>query len=315
MRISGKTYLCLLVQLVVLTACEHKELMYGSPLEVKVNYDWSLCPDAAPKAMRLVAFMDGKQPEPYPSEGRNSFSIVIPTGYYSFIAHNSDTEMLDFGGDTWSDYEIKMIETQAANMASMFAPLRRVPMALGTENQKIGREPDKTWYGVSSNVDLTDGEGRAITLSIQEATQDYVFEMHNIRKLEDIANIVVTISGVSLSFIPSLGRCSDTHGVVSLTGCVADEHCIRAMGHLFGHCPSGETFPHMLTLYVQLNDGTQWYYTADVTEAMHRGSPPSGGGATQIVVEDMFEPKPITNGSGLHPSLEDWKEEEVNVPL
>lgn len=308
--VSGVLLLC--------TSCKHKDLDFGSMVQVIINYDWSHCPDASPLSMRLMAFIHGTQPEPYPSEGSQGVTIALPINTYDFIAYNSDTEVLITSGATWRDYEISCMKTVLEKTAKMFANTRAVPKAKGTEDEDVIFEPDPLWYSSASAVTLTANGRNSYTLPMKEGTHNYVFQIDNVTNLDQVVDMVITVSGFSASLYPAIEECSDTHCVIPFKAYKNGSSSIKGTVRAFGHCPDPQQLhSHKLTLYMELDNGTKWYYTSDITDGMHDEDHIDGGtGKTDIpiVLPELPIPERF-NAGGLQPSVEEWQEIEIKVPL
>ena len=288
-------------------------------IEISINYDWNDCPDANPKSMRLMVFREGKQPEPFPSQGADGVTLVLPASTYSFIGYNSDTEVLTAKGSTWESFEIASMTTSLEKASRMFNNSRAIPMARGTENEDIIYEPDPLWSSAVDGIDLAHDSRHYYYLPMMADTHIYSFAINDVDNLESITEIIATISGVSGSCIPSLGEPSNTHCVVPFKMKPASGNSIAGTVRLFGHCPHQDSASkHHLVVYLQMKDGSRWYYTMDITDYMHdedHSFNGNGNTSVPIVLPELPIPEPLTNGSGLQPSVEEWQEITVNVPL
>ena len=65
-------------------------------------------------------------------------------------------------------------------------------------------------------------------------------------------------------------------------------------------------------IYAQMADGSSYYYEEDVTGQLH--DPKQDSNHIKIVLEKLPLPKPITGG-GLQPSVNEWKEVYINLPM
>lgn len=67
-----------------------------------------------------------------------------------------------------------------------------------------------------------------------------------------------------------------------------------------------------MRIYVQLPDGKKVYYTFDVTDQVRHASDPRN---VHIVLDGLTLPKPLANGSGFRPTVDDWQEVEEQKDL
>lgn len=305
---------------ILTTGCDHKEFRFNLPFyDVNVSYDWALVPDAQPASMRLTAYREYAQPAPFPSAGREGTAVSLRTGRYDFVAHNSDTEVFDFGGPTWDSYEITCKETRIERSSPMFSSTRAVPLGAGTVGQPVVLEPEPLWTSSASGVSIDADHSLQLVFPMESPLHEYVFTIADVENLQYAREIMMTISGVSSSYYPASRRCSDTHCIIPFPAENTGTSTVSGRVRLFGHCPEGEVFRHVLVIYVELRDGAKWYYTADVTAAMHDPDHITSGGTGQtdvpIVIDRLPLPEPITNGSGLHPTVDEWQEIKIDVPM
>ena len=94
----------------------------------------------------------------------------------------------------------------------------------------------------------------------------------------------------------------------------ANEEKTQLSGNLtfFGHCPK-ETGTHKLMIYALMSDGSTYYFEADVTDQLH--DPAQDPTHIVIVVDKLPLPKPITGGGGLQPTVKDWEEVHISLPM
>lgn len=311
-----------------LTACcgsdtDGQDQPDGSNLSVRL--DWSDQPEAAPATMALAVFADGAQPVQTAFKGRDGGSLSLPANTYKLIAFNDDTEALFSRGSTWDDFEIYAQETELVVTARMFATTRSVPMARGTEDEQVIFEPDQLWTSAVSDAVVKSEGLQTIVMPMESAITEYNFTVNNVDNLSYVADAMATISGMSASWLPAQHRCSDTHCIIpfSLSG---EGSTLCGTIRTFGHCPDeGHEDPddhanHILTIYVQMEDGSKVYFTSDVTEEMHDSEHHSEEGGTgnttiPIVIDQLPLPKPITNDNGLQPEVGEWVELNITIPM
>lgn len=316
-RVSG-----LLASLLLLVSC-HKELCYdhnhGRDTGIHVVFDWQRIPQASPASMQLSVFQGEAQPISVPFEGRNGGDIMLSAGTYGFVGYNSDTEILLYRGSTLSTFEIYSPQTEIRSMAQMFRSTRTVPRAKGTDEQTVIFEPDPLWTSADDKVVISGGANQTVVMPMEAGTFDYTFIIKNVEFIDSISEIAATLSGMSESWIPATHQCSDTYCIIPFGFIVSGPTTLQGTLLTFGHCP-GHVYDyaqHLLVIYVQLKNGTRWYYTFDVTKEMHDGEhvPDEYGHIViPIVIDRLPMPQPINNGgNGLQPVVEDWQ--EVVIPV
>ena len=305
--------LCLLLSY----SCNHKDLLYEGVAGIHFSFDWSQAPNAAPAMMRLAVFPEeGEQLEiPFAAEGG---STTLVSGYYGFIAYNSDSEVLSASGYNYEDYEIVSRTTDLTRFAPMFAT-SRAPRARGTEDQPYAYCPDELWTSVHQM--MVSANTTSVSMSMQPATTEYVIVINNVHNLSTVREVMGTLSGMSQSWIPAKGQCSDTHCIMPFEVQSDGESTITARMRCFGHCPGEEHGEHLLVIYAMLTDQSKWYYTFDITEALHDSNhhDESGSGdypEIPIVLDDLPLPTPVpAEGMGLQPQVDGWQEVTIEKEL
>ena len=69
---------------------------------------------------------------------------------------------------------------------------------------------------------------------------------------------------------------------------------------------------HQLVIYVIMADGSKNYYTFDVTRQVDDAADPRD---VHILLDGLPLPKPIVNGGGFHPTVDEWQNIYVDVPM
>lgn len=305
--------LCLLLSY----SCNHKDLLYEGVAGLHFSFDWSQCPGATPQLMRLAVFQDGNHQLDIPFDPEGG-STTLNSGSYGFIAYNSESEVLSTSGSTFDDYEIFSRSADLALMSPMFAS-RRAPHARGTENQPVIYSPDELW--TSAHQAMISANTTSVTMQMQPATTEYSFIINNVANLATVTEVMATVSGMSSSWSPVKAKCSDTHCIIPFEVKSDGQSTLTARVRCFGHCPDDVHFDHMLVIYVMLTDQSKWYYTFDITEALHDSNHHSenGSGGTPeipIVLDELPLPTPVpAEGMGLQPKVDDWQEVTIEKEL
>lgn len=327
----------------LLSGCQHKELCYdhAHTTFVDVVFDWNYAPDAEAndevENMCLwfypVDDAGNKTGDPIYRKlsGMKGGRIDIPTGRYLVLYYNSDYEAVQFAGTDWFYSHVcytregDLFESVHGNAASYGAP-----RAEGTEDEPVVITPDKMWGDNAMNVEITDsglsywfvrdGETEVTTVSNaenrftlmpHEQTCDYTFEIRNVENLKYVTQVSASLSGMSRAEFCAEERLSEVPATLSL-GAVSDGvSTITGAFQTFGHHRNNRE-PHVLTVYVWLEDGSKWYYTNDVTEQIENAADRRN---VHIVIDGLSLPKPIENGSGMHPDVDDWQDVEVDLEM
>lgn len=102
-----------------------------------------------------------------------------------------------------------------------------------------------------------------------------------------------------------------TEGVTLPLPAVLDKESSTVYGefYTFGHSPDNPA-EHRMLLYVWMNGGDKFYFGEgsekfNVTSQIHNAPNPR---RVHIIIDGLDLPKPIVNGGGYNPSVDDWDE-------
>lgn len=305
-----------------LTSCEHKDLCHDSlhVVNVKVVFDWRKAPDAAPASMSLYLFpTHGGEALRYEFTDRNGGIIRVPVGHYDAFCLNSDTENVTYR-NTGSKTTFE-VTTRTADLLSGLSALgvrsASVPRARGTEDERIVLPPDMLWSDHAEGIGLNQ-ETAAPTITLYPAVSvcRYTVEIRNAKNLKYVSGVGSSISGLAGGLLPGAGADALTGERVTIpfdavTGKDKDGEKTVITGGLltFGHKAGNN---HTLTVYAVLADGSKWYYTYDVTDQIHSAPDPRN---VHIVLDGLPLPKPIVNGGGFQPEVEDWQTVPIDIEM
>lgn len=313
--------------LTALSSCDSdlRELCYDhnhKGADLQVRFDWRDNPDAQPASMALAIFAEGAQPVQTAFHGRDGGVVNLLPYTYRFVGFNDDAENVFSRGTDWEAYELYAQETSFARLTRMFATTRSVPMARNTEDQNVILEPGMLWSSALGTTTLTAVGEESVTMLMEQAVTEYSFTITNVENLSYAVEVMATLSGMSGSWQPASHSGSDTECLIPFT-LTGEASTLLGSVRTFGHCPGkgSNHAEHMLTIYAEMKDGSKVYFVTDVTDAMHDSNhlnPGEGGtGHTEIpiVIDKLPLPKPITNGSGLQPDVDEWTEVFVTIPM
>lgn len=313
-NLGGSFFSALLTSLFVmsLVSCEHKELDFTGVADLSVEFIWDNLPDANPSSMMLAAFAQGSQPVQKHLSGKNGGYIMLPEGNYSLIAYNSDTESFFTRGLDWENFEICANPTELYSTSRMFVGTRRVPRGTGTDDQEVIEEPDQLWTSATSGISVTGTVGRLAKMPMKSATVELNFTIKNVKNLEYINDVLATISGMSGSWLPAQHQCSEPLCIIPFE-LSAHGSSLSGKVRTFGY-RQDEDVEHLLVIYTEMTDGSRLYYTFNVTETMQEASL-DGNETIQVELDELPLPRPISNGTGLHPDVMDWQEISIDLPM
>ena len=314
----------LLTVILILGGCEHKELCYDHRhnVELEVVFDWSKSPGGSPYLMDLYLLPEGGGRTEHYQFGRNRNSeitggkISVPIGRYRAICLNSDSEtnMLR-GTDSWESFEVytitgSLLSTLSASGVRADEP----PRAEGTDDERVAYAPDGLLVGIEQNLQLTvPGNSYRVTFTPENALCNYTVRVVNVTNLKYTQGVSGTLSSMAGGLLAGNGELTDERVIMSFNGKSDWEvSTITGTFHVFGHCPAVPN-PHWLTIYAVLSDGRKIYKSYDVTDQVHNAPDPRN---VEILIDGLELPKPITNGSGFQPGVDNWQDgEDIEIEL
>lgn len=314
------TYFLMLLLFVgiILMSCDHKELCFdhAHTADVKVKFDWSDYPYAHPVSMTLYLFpKDTGEPLRYDFGGRNGGIARIPIGSYSAICMNGDTENI-LCREVSASHTFE-ITTKSAELLYPLATLgvrsETAPRAEGTTTERIALPPDELWTYFHNEISQVNGVFPSeITLKPKLSISNIKFVIDHVVNLKYISGVSASISSVSGGYMPGIGALSQEIVTVPFDMYASSDNLtLTGEVRIFGHC-NGPKRKHILTVYAVLADGSKWYYTFDVTDKLHAHG---DGVEMEIRIHELHFPKPIVNGGGFHPQVDDWQQIDINIDM
>ena len=325
--------LAVVVAILTMTACEHKELCYEHPhtTDVHVVFDWNYAPDAEQNnevegmCLWFYPMDDDRNPDPIyiNLRGMKGGKVEIPTGRYHVLYYNNDYRQVLFRGtDEFYAHECYTRSTNILEPINGNAGSYGVPRAKGTENERVVLVPEMMWGDNAMDVEITensikywfvrDGEKEVTTISNNEKkftlmpheqVCEYTYEIINVENLKYVTQLSASISGMSGSVFCAKEELHDECVTLPLEAVSDKVSTITGKFHTFGHHDENDE-RHILTLYVWYEDGSKYYYDNDVTEQVDNAPDKRN---VHIVVDGLKLPKPIVNGGGLQPDVTEWE--------
>ena len=316
---------CLAILMLALSGCQYKDLCYDHHhwVDVNVVYHWDLAPDAEVEGM-VVQFYDPVketvEPMRYELPGMAGGRTRLLPGDWQPISYNNDTESILFRGMASLGTFEAYTRSSSVEEGTRLMTRSGMPRAAGTEGQPVILDPDPLWGVVGDPFTLHIGDP-AKTVDLYPVP---LFK-HVYITIRDVPNIQYTngFGGALSGLAPSIRIADQKLGEELVTqafdGHVPDPTTVTMHTLIFGHCPhlsEGVENEHILTIYAILADGSKWYYTVDVTDQMHdKVKNPPESQNIYIDLEGLDVPKPIVNGSGFHPTVDDWASEEIDLRM
>lgn len=325
--------LCVQLAMLALVGCHHKELCLHHPHEVilKVEFDWRNSPDANPQGMCAFFYpVDGGSPRRFDFKGTKGGEIEITVGQYNVIFYNNDTEAILFGNT--NKFEKHQAYTRDGGLfepiyGSAAAP---GPKSEGAKDERVVITPEMLWGGTSLNVDITDTgisyncvpvkeednyvtvtkEEHVIVLYPSDQMCLYSYEIRNVQNIKYATQMSASLCSMAGGMTFATEKLN-TEGVTLPLPAVLDKETSTVYGefYTFGHSPDNPA-PHRMLLYVWMNSGDKFYFGEgsekfNVTSQIHNAPNPR---RVHIIIEGLDLPKPIVNGGGYNPSVDDWDE-------
>ena len=301
------------------SSCEHKELCYDHPhpAEVRVVFDWQKAPGATPESM-CAYFLpaSGEQALRYDFANRTGGTIRTRQGAHGAFCLNSDAEGVFFR-DGESSFELT---TGNAPVVSGFMSLgTRAPRARGTEAERVALAPDTLWSDhLEERVHLTE-RGNTIVFYPELSVCTYTVEIRSVKNLKYVTELSGTLSGLAGGLHAERNEVSGELVTVPFPLSLPEERservAIEGSFLTFGHHPGAShesTHKHTVMIYAMLLDGTRWYYEEDVTSQVPADGNPR---RVRIVIDELPLPKPIVNGGGFQPEVDEWQQVDIELEM
>ncbi len=313
------TSLLLTTLLIGATSCNHKDLCFDHmhEIETDVVFDWQKAPDANPSSMAVVMFDRNLQNDPirYILSGRDGGTIELPFGQYDAIALNADLNDWAYFRNQPDIESVELYTHDAERLQAYQLMPDAVPKVRGTEEERMAATPGMAWSTRSDSIVLTpDDTHKVITMYPEEIVCHYSVEILDVENLENARGEVVdgTISGMAEGYFHGKRCASEDLVTMPFTLAIAD-NSKELTGHFltFGECRHNQA-NHILTIYLFLSDGSKWYYSFDVTDQVRNAPDPHH---VNIVVHGLVLPRPLQSDAGLHPDVNDWQTETVDIKM
>lgn len=333
------------------SSCEHKDLCYHHPhgVKLRVQYDWKNVPEALVKGMTIYFYPeDGGHYIRFNFSNIQGGYIELSEGTYNVVTYNNDTEGLMFGNV--ADYESHNIYTREGDL---FEPIygsaaSSTPRAAGSEKERVVITPDMMWgcvvtkvvvaeTGVKYTHETITGAMDAPQLKVENTSEDkiltfypeefmcyYTYEIRNVENMDQAAQMCASLSGMSGGLTFSSNELFKECVTLPFSAKLNQEsHTITGEFYTFGH-HEDNTAPHRMILYVWMTNGDKFYFGGsvpdesksdeedkfDVTNQIHNAPDKR---RVHIIIDGLVIPKPIQNGSGYNPSVDDWMNEYHDI--
>lgn len=322
-----------------LSSCEKRELCYdhSHTVDLDVRYDWSLAPDASPESMSLYMFpysessnTTGKG-QRYEIIGMDGETIRVNAGEYSAITFNSDQDGLKYLGlDSEGQFEIATIDGNLlGDLGSMSGTNNSdIPRAEGTEDQRVARQPPMMWAHYIPRITIFPQDpddtapNQAIEFNPQPIVDTYKIHLTNIVNLRILQSVSAAITGMA-SGTKVRHAFTGRSNVLSRTSTEVatipfdlvinkSDNSISGEMTTFGHCADGDTHKHYLMIYAILIDNSKAFINIDISDKINSTD---NNLTHDISIDRITIPEPDNDPGGFNPSVDDWGDVNINIPM
>lgn len=267
-----RKFLLTLISLVMLTACEHKELCFHHDHRqtVRIEFDWRYAPESPRPLMQVWLYsedVDDEAPMSFIINGVDGGEIVVPEGYYTLIAHPAEMESNRV--NTGSAASLHILTTRAAGADELL-------FGASTAPENLILEPEPAWIANARNVNVKHSgvdyecvpfseemvaeftpvasKEQKITLFPYDPMSYYSLEVRNVNLNVEPSGVAGALDGLSQGLYALSGE-SHSSAVAIPFECRYDReaHTFRAEFVTFGRHSQAAT-PHMLSLYLLTRD-------------------------------------------------------------
>lgn len=250
--------------------------------------------------------------------------VNVPTGDYNLVVYSFGTESTQVGNlhhrlvaeayttDITKQMASKIFGTDVTGGTASKVDVR------GYEDDPIIHEPDHLYVANEDNVSIPSFTGKEETVIIHADAKSildvYSLEVLNIKGAENIEKVEAFITGqIRSNYFGLLQRNDDPATLyVTMKPDVENARLYTVFG-TFGKL-AGETNNVYLDITVTDSGGGQYRYIYDVTDQFD--DPDNKNNKLVIDCGDTIDiPEASQGGGGFRPSVDNWKDEEVDIPL
>ena len=342
---TGKSYrlfVLLFSLLSILSSCNHKELHYEENAQfrlLKVAFDWSqLTGHEKPEGMRVIFFpKDGKgEPWIFDFPKGETRQIELPENDYGVISMNYDTNgivwknpnsYLDFTADT---RDTKSPDGEQASLTPSWlcgdhidwVSVNASHAAASSENAESNAASSESAESAAASSESSENGVQVITLYPKSMVCRYTYEVNGIRKLERLADIRASLSGMSGSLLMAADRLPYSLSERLLFGGDVIANQLRGGFYTFG-CTQGSTqgiaAQNLFKLFIRSKSGKLHVLEQDVSAQVYSVPVVGHVGDVHLVINLDFEiPDEGGGGSGggagFDVGVDNWGDVNVDIP-
>lgn len=330
---TGKSYrlfVLLFSLLSILSSCNHKELHYEENAQfrlLKVTFDWSqLTGHEKPEGMRVIFFPKDGNSEPWifdfpKGEPRQ---IELPENDYGVISMNYDTNgivwknpnsYLDFTADT---RDTKSPDGEQASLTPSWLCGDHIDWVSVNASHAAASSASSGSAGSAESAGSSENGVQVITLYPKSMVCRYTYQVNGIRKLERIADIRASLSGMSGSLLMAADRLPYSLSERLLFGGDVIANQLRGGFYTFG-CTQGSSAPNLFKLFIKSKSGKLHVLEQDVSVQVHSVPVVGHVGDVHLVINLDFEIPDeggggSSGGAGFDVGVDNWGDVNVDIP-
>ena len=329
-----------LALLLGLSGCVTREFCYpiaDGGADLRVVIDWRYVPEIdalitkaeteegipevkVPRVMTVIFFPeDGSQPIRYDLTDITGSTVRLKQGRYKVLTFNSTSDRLQHGGSLFEDYR-SYVATKG-NPFDVFKDSGMDPELLGL---KYLTGMDRLYSDGIADPFMVEvlpaGETQVITLYPKARNKEVRYVIHNVRNASHVAQIHVSVSGVTDRFYTGTNEKGEEEYAIQVTADYTPYDIamdpgtgdIEGEGMILGDSDViREGDRYYLNIVVVMTDGSVFAYRYDVTEDFLRDRE-----KVEIVIniDELIFDTPLVNGKSGFPITVDAFE-EVIIPL
>lgn len=328
---TGKAYrhfVLLLSLLSILSSCNHKEVYYEENDQfrlLKVAFDWSLLSGhEKPEGMRVIFFpKDGKsEPWIFDFPKGETRQIELPENDYGVISMNYDTNgivwknpnsYLDFTADT---RDTKSPDGEQVSLTPSWLCGDHIDwVSVNASHAAASAESSES---TAASAESSENGVQVITLYPKSMVCRYTYEVNGISKIERIADIRASLSGISGSLLMAADKLPESLSECLLFGGDVIGNQLRGGFYTFGST-QGIAAPNLFKLFIKSRSGKLYVLEQDVTAQIQSVPVVGHVGDVHLVINLDFEiPDEGGGGSGggagFDVGVDNWGDVNVDIP-
>ncbi|MBQ6911474.1 MAG: DUF5119 domain-containing protein [Bacteroidales bacterium] len=246
--------------------------------------------------------------------GPEGGQLSIGPGRYIMLIYSFGTEYVQIRGENnLNTIEAFTSDITASKMHSLEKFYKNNTKA-DELNEPIIYAPDHLLVTVQE-VEIPEftGVSQTITISSQVRTivETYTFEVHSVIGAEYIESAEAFITNQAQSSFFGRGEVNTTPATIYFpVGVDKKKGCLYTVFNTFGKLPG--TSESLLHILVRDTGGNEYVITTDITDQFDNDPDHEH----HIVIEEEVDiPEPESNAGGIAPTVDQWDEENVDVPI